>query len=60
MELLWLLSGAAAWVWIMCRNNMVSDYSDRVIAAMMLLVACIGGPFWWLVVAYSEYEGPIQ
>lgn len=56
----WIISGLAAWLWIMCRNNMVDDIPSGVVAALMLFPAAIAGPFNWINVAISEYHGRIK
>ena len=57
---IWIGSGFAAWLWIMCRNDMVSNFGDGVVAAMMIFPAIVAGPFNWIVVAVSEHYGPIR
>lgn len=58
--LLWPLSGIAAWVWIMCRNRMVRTVGAGLVAALMTIPFCIGGPAMWLLVALAERYGRIQ
>jgi len=60
VAVLWSLSGIAAWLWIMCRNDMVDGFGDGVVAALMIFPACVGGPFTWIAVAVSENDGPIR
>jgi hypothetical protein len=60
MKELWVLSGFSAWLWIMCRNDMNDDFWDIVVAVLMIIPACVGGPFVWIAAAYVEYEGVIK
>ncbi len=57
----WPVVGVLGWMWIMCRNNMFDDFLSFVMAVLMIVPACVCGPFIWAIVAWIElYEGRIQ
>lgn len=60
MATIWPISGLAAWLWIMYRNDMVDDIGSGFVAMLMLVPAAVGGPFTWICVAVSEWDGPIK
>lgn len=58
--MIWVLSGLAAWLWIIIRNDMVDGGGDAIMAALQTIVFMIAGPFAWGIVLYSEISGRIK
>ena len=55
---IWVLSGWAAWLWIVIREDMFSSFGDGLVSLVMLFPAAVGGPVFWLVVAVAELDRP--